>query len=72
MTKVSDLRAKTDDELNDMLSTLRKESLNDRIAQANGQLKDTSKKKKVKKDIAMIKTLLTERQKGINSSSSKN
>ncbi|OPZ77696.1 MAG: 50S ribosomal protein L29 [Alphaproteobacteria bacterium ADurb.Bin438] len=71
MNKVSDLRAKSDDELKDMLTTLRKQSLNLRINQANGQLKDTSEKGKIKKDIAMIKTLLTERQKGINSNSSK-
>lgn len=71
MTKISELRKKTADELMDMLADCRKEALNQRISQANGQLKDTSSKRKNKKEIAMIKTLLTEMQKGINTNSSK-
>jgi large subunit ribosomal protein L29 len=61
MTKINDLRAKTDDELKDMLLQLKKEQFNLRFQQASGQLENTAQKRLVRRDVARIKTLLTER-----------
>lgn len=61
MTKINDLRAKTDDELKDMLLQLKKEQFNLRFQQSSGQLENTAQKRLVRRDVARIKTLLTER-----------
>ncbi len=61
MVKVKDLRTKTDEELNQMIQDLRKESLNLRFSQATGQLANTNRRRQVRREIATIKTLQTER-----------
>jgi large subunit ribosomal protein L29 len=61
MEKIKDLRVKTDDELEAMIQELRKESFNLRFQQASGQLKNTARKGQVRKEIAKIKTIQTER-----------
>lgn len=58
MTKASDLRAKSTDELKDMLLGLRKEQFNLRFQRATGQLESTNRIQVVRRDIARIKTLL--------------
>jgi large subunit ribosomal protein L29 len=58
MTKVAELRAKTSDELKDMLLGLRKEQFNLRFQRATGQLESTNRIRAVRRDIARIKTLL--------------
>jgi large subunit ribosomal protein L29 len=58
MTKASDLRAKSTDELKDMLLGLRKEQFNLRFQRATGQLESTNRIQLVRRDIARIKTLL--------------
>ncbi|WP_144299911.1 50S ribosomal protein L29 [Elioraea rosea] len=58
MTKASDLRAKSPDELKDMLLGLRKEQFNLRFQRATGQLESTNRIRAVRRDIARIKTLL--------------
>ena len=58
MTKVSDVRAKSDDELKGMLLDLRKEQFNLRFQRATGQLEAVSRIKVVRRDIARVKTVL--------------
>ena len=60
MTKASDIRAKTVDELNAMLLDLRKEQFNLRFQRATGQTQATGRIKRVRRDIARVKTILHE------------
>jgi large subunit ribosomal protein L29 len=64
MSKASDLRAETDDQLRDKLLQLKKEQFNLRFQRATGQLEGTARIGVVRKDIARIKTVLHERQSG--------
>jgi large subunit ribosomal protein L29 len=63
--KASDLRARTDDELKDQLVKLRKESFNLRFQVASGQLENTARRRQVRRDIARIKTILSDRHRRI-------
>ena len=58
----ADLRTKSVDELNESLVGLRKEQLNLRFQQANGQLENTMRMRHVRRDIARIKTVLGQLQ----------
>ena len=58
MTKVAELRKKSDSTLKQQLLDLRKEQFNLRFQAASGQLEKTSRVKQVRRDIARIKTLL--------------
>lgn len=58
--KAEDLRQKTEDELSDELLGLRKEQFNLRFQAANGQLENTARQREIRRDIARIKTILTE------------
>ncbi len=60
--KAEDLRAKTDDELTDQFKDLKKEAFNLRFQRASGQLENTARVRQVRRDIARIKTTLTERR----------
>ena len=55
-------RAKTADELVDQLTDLKKEQFNLRFQRATGQLENTARVRKVRKDIAVIKTVLGARR----------
>jgi large subunit ribosomal protein L29 len=59
MTKVAEFRAKSSDELKEMLLGLRKEQFNLRFQRATGQLESTNRIRVVRRDIARIKTLLS-------------
>lgn len=59
--KAADLRTNTEDELNDQLEQLEKEAFNLRFQTASGQLENTARRRHVRRDIARIKTILTER-----------
>ncbi len=59
--KAADLRTKSDDELNQQLQDLRKESFNLRFQGASGQLENTARVRQVKRGIACVKTLIGER-----------
>jgi len=61
MAKVSDLRPKTDDQLVENLADLKKEAFNLRFQAATNQLERPARIKEVRRDIARIKTLQTER-----------
>ena len=63
MVKTKDLRAMTIDELETKLTENKKEQFNLRVQQATGQLQNTSNIRKVRREIAKINTLLTERKK---------
>lgn len=58
--KASDLRTKSAKELNEELMDLRREQFNLRMQQATGQLARSDQVRKVRKDIARIKTVMTE------------
>jgi large subunit ribosomal protein L29 len=59
--KVSDIRAKTPDELDTELASLKKEQFNLRFQKATGQLEKTARVKQVRRDIARIKTIAAEK-----------
>jgi large subunit ribosomal protein L29 len=61
MTKATDLRAKTDDQLGEELGNLKREAFNLRFQAATSQLEKPSRVREVRRDIARIKTLQTER-----------
>ena len=58
-----DVRAKTPDELKEELTKLKKEQFNLRFQQATNQLENTARVRQVRKDIARIKTVLSEKAK---------
>ena len=58
----AELRRKTDDELVDELHQLRKEAFNLRFQAASGQLENTARRHLVRRNIARVKTILTERR----------
>jgi large subunit ribosomal protein L29 len=60
--KGSDIRAKTPDELNDLLLSLRKEQFNLRIQRAMGQQEGFARVRQVRRSIARVKTIQAERQ----------
>ena len=62
MANVQDLRLKTEDELNEQLIGLRKEAFNLRFQKASGQLENTVQVRRVRREIARIKTILGERR----------
>ncbi|WP_332686218.1 50S ribosomal protein L29 [Devosia sp.] len=59
--KASDVRSKTADELKDQLVDLKKEQFNLRFQRATQQLEKPAQVKSVRRDIARIKTILTEK-----------
>ncbi len=59
--KITDVRAKTVDELTDELGKLKKEQFNLRFQRATQQLEKTSTVRAVRRDIARIKTVLNEK-----------
>ena len=61
--KINDLRAMSIDELEKKLLELKKEQLNLRIQHSTGQLSNTAVIRSVRRDIAKINTLITERKK---------
>jgi large subunit ribosomal protein L29 len=61
MEKTTDLRAKTDDQLAEQLGELKREAFNLRFQAATGQLEKAARVKDVRRAIARIKTLQTER-----------
>ncbi|MDD3798108.1 MAG: 50S ribosomal protein L29 [Novosphingobium sp.] len=61
MAKTEDLRAKTDDQLNADLVELKREQFNLRFQAATNQIERPARIKEVRREIARIKTLQTER-----------
>ena len=61
MTKVTEFRGQSDDQLTDAIANLKKEQFNLRFQKASGQLEATGRIQVVRRDIARINTLLGER-----------
>ena len=61
MTKATDLRGKTEDQLGEELGNLKREAFNLRFQAATNQLEKPSRVREVRRDIARIKTLQTAR-----------
>jgi large subunit ribosomal protein L29 len=57
----TDIRAKTADELKDQLLSLKKEQFNLRFQRATQQLEKPARVREVRREIARIKTILTEK-----------
>jgi large subunit ribosomal protein L29 len=59
--KAGDVRAKTPDELSGLLLDLRKEQFNLRFQRATGQQEGVGRVRQVRREIARVKTILTEK-----------
>ncbi len=59
-SRAAELRDKSAIELKDELVALRKEEFNLRMKRGTGQLGDTARFKKIRRDVARIKTILNE------------
>ena len=62
MTKPADIRAKGVDNLPSMLLDLRKEQFNLRFQRATGQTEGVARVRQVRRDIARVKTIMTEQK----------
>jgi large subunit ribosomal protein L29 len=60
--RLSDLKAFSDDQLNDELLKLKKEQFNLRFQKATGQLENTSRVRVVRRDIARVKTVAAQKR----------
>ena len=60
--KFDDMRTKTEDQLSESLHELKREAFNLRFQAATNQLERPARIKEVRRDIARIKTLQTERK----------
>ena len=67
-TKIADIRGKTRDELTGTLLDLRKEQYNLRFQRATGQTEGVGRVKQVRRDIARVKTILSEQQRSATKS----
>ena len=61
MMKAQELRDKTSDQLSDELVALKKEQLNLRFQKATGQLENTARIRQVRRDIARIESVMSEK-----------
>ena len=61
MAAVDDLKVKTDDQLQDQLTELKREQFNLRFQSATNQLEKPSRVREVRRTIARIQTLQNER-----------
>ena len=61
--KIDDLRQKSDDQLIEQLTSLKREQFNLRFQSATNQLEKPSRIREVRRTMAKIKTLQTERAK---------
>lgn len=62
MEKFKDLMAKSEEELSNMEVQLKKEALNLRFQQAGGVLKNTTRRRQVRREIAKIKTAVAQKK----------
>jgi large subunit ribosomal protein L29 len=59
----TELRKKSSDDLTEELTNLRREQFNLRMQQATGQLARSDQYRRVRKDIARVKTVMREQEK---------
>ncbi len=60
--KAPEFRQKTDDELSEQLTELKKEALNLRFQTSSGQLESTARVRVVRRDVARILTIQNQRR----------
>ena len=70
-SKPSDLRVKTEDELQTQLLDLKREQFNLRFQRATGQNEGTGRVREVRREIARIKTVVHAKRAGASASASK-
>ena len=61
-TKITEIRELTTEELTSRLRDLKQEALNLRLQQATGQLENTSRRNLVRKEVARVQTILSQRR----------
>ncbi|MDX2411027.1 MAG: 50S ribosomal protein L29 [Woeseiaceae bacterium] len=66
--EVQDLRKKSVEELSEELVELRREQFNLRMQQATGELSQHTQHRRVRKDIARVKTVINELQRAVGDS----
>lgn len=59
--KIAEIKGKTPDQLREQLVALKKEQFNLRFQQAAGQLENTARFRQIRRDVARIKTVLTQK-----------
>ncbi len=64
MSKTSELREKSVEELNVELADLKKEQFNLRFQKATNQLENTSRVRQVRRGIARVQTIVNQKNKG--------
>ncbi len=62
MEKFNSLVAKSEEELAEMETQLKKEALNLRFQQASGNLKNTARRRQVRRQVAQIKTAVAQKK----------
>ena len=60
--KIGDVRAMTPDEVEDKILELKKEQFNLRFQKATGQLENTARVRRIRRDIAQLKTVAREKR----------
>ena len=60
--KAEDIRAMSDDQMEDAVLNLKKERFNLRFQRATGQLENTSRLKEARRDIARIRTIARQKR----------
>lgn len=60
--KSADVRSLSDDQLQENLSQLQREAFNLRFQKASGQLEGTARMRDVRRDIARVMTIMSERR----------
>ena len=68
--KAEEIRGMTADQLDEQLVKLKKEQFNLRFQRASGQLENTSRVREVRRDIARLKTVQTQKRNGAGPSTS--
>ena len=59
--KIADVRAMTKDQVKDEVLKLKKEQFNLRFQKATGQIENTARVRQIRRDIARLKTVETQR-----------
>jgi large subunit ribosomal protein L29 len=62
--KTADIRAMSEDQMDDAILALKKERFNLRFQRATGQLENTSRLREARRDIARIKTIAAQKRAG--------
>jgi large subunit ribosomal protein L29 len=60
--KTADIRAMSQDQMDDAVLNLKKERFNLRVQRATGQLENTSRLREARRDIARIKTIAAQQR----------